>query len=227
MPEHSGAGEEPQSDNNKSTEPSWQSLDSNALIEALTKEVRELREVLKGQLAQVVKKDPPTKLETRQQVATILGVPIAILGFLITALAFLLAAYTFTYTGEMQAEDAANRAIQEHMKVRSDMGSSMSGLVAELRTYPERLAEKDTEVFTQYDSVADHGLATVEWIYRMRVTRSAIQEPLWIEKPLEQVGLRSTDPNADWRSSAEGWIWEYRAAIYAGMAEGSFGESNF
>ena len=231
MPEHSGAGEEPQLDNNnKSTEPSGHSLDSNALIEALITEVRALREELKGPLVQATKKDPPSKLEKGQRYATVVGVPIALIGFL-------LAAYSFTYTGEMQAEDAAYRAIQEHQKLRTELpsedmsdGSDMSEWVSYLERHPERINDEDgvpTDVFMRYDSLADHGLGTVEWIYKTRVNRNTVLILPPVEKALRLSGLRPTEKSQGWESSVEYWIWEYRAAIYADLDRDSLEDSNF
>jgi hypothetical protein len=193
MTENSDAGEESRADNNKFRESSPQSVDSNALIEALTKKVSGLRDDLKGQLGQATKKDPPPKLEKGQHIATVLGVPIAVFGFF-------LAAYTFTYTGEMQAEDAAYRAIQDHQKLRTELPkddmNDMSEWVSTLRRSPERINDKDdvsNKVFTQYDSLADHGLGTVEWIYRTRVTRNPVQGLALFEALLRLSGLRNTE----------------------------------
>ena len=69
--------------------------------------------------------------------------------------------------------------------------------------------------FTQFDNVADHGLSTVEWIYRTRVEREPVEGFRPFEDALSELGLRDTDKDVGWEDTVESWIREYRAAIHA------------
>ena len=118
----------------------------------------------------------------------------------------------------MQAENAANRAIQEHMKLRADLDDNMGELLLVLRDTPEQIDDSSQvshSEFTRYDSTADHGIATAEWIYRTRVTRKPVEGFRPFEYALSELGLRETEKDEGWEDSIEGWLWEYRAAIYA------------
>jgi hypothetical protein len=191
-----------------------------------------LREDLQKMQLDQSKEDPPTNLEIGQRIATIFGALIAALALLATTLGFVVAVYSFTYNGEMQSEDAANRANQEHHRFRANLRPSMIEWVYTLRDYPEQINDSNTvnnSVYTQYDSVADHALGTAEWIYRTRVKRKPVEGNPTIEKALSSLGLRTTEKDPGWESSVAWWIWEYRAAIYARdrANEGAEEYSNF
>jgi hypothetical protein len=132
----------------------------------------------------------PFNLEQAHYIATIVGVVVA-LG------TGIFAAWTFAYSSNVQADDAAYRVLHEHFSLRLEGIKELDDprLMDDIEEHPkipEGVSGKD---FAIYTSVAEHGVSSAEQIYRTR-------------------GRYRTGGDAGyWRSAAERMIFDYQAII--------------
>jgi hypothetical protein len=130
-------------------------------------------------------------LETWKDAATVMAAVVAIFALLVSALSFYFGAMSQAEQREIQADQTAHTAVQDHMKLRIEYAQPVDAVERQLEggEPPEELPNVSEEDRSQYLKVAEHGIAMAEFVY----------------------SLRKEDPG--WRDTVESWIKRYRAYL--------------
>jgi hypothetical protein len=117
-----------------------------------------------------------------------------VIAAIVAIIAVVVGGFQYLSTSNQQSEDAAYRVVEDHMKLRVDT-PELNELLREVRVNPEHLSDENEVSAPEYDHYRDlaiHGLTTAEHIYNTR------------------------GEDEGWKSTAEGWVREYEAAILYG-----------